>query len=83
MDQMHKRSNVFYFIGLKMSYEMPMYVVRQLRLLVHQLLHVVLPEIPLPQPIQLPDSLHGLRLGNGHQLYARAQLGPNVLINGL
>ena len=44
-----KRGYLLYFVGLQMTDKMPVYITWKAGLLLHQLLYVVFPKIPLPQ----------------------------------
>src|SRR3981081_1005049 len=80
MNKMYEWSNVFYFIGLQMPDKMPADVGRKLRLLIHQFLYVVLPEIPLPQVIEGPYVFGRLGFGDGDKLRLSVQFSEYLLV---
>src|SRR5690606_5713381 len=64
---MHKGGNHFYLIALHMSDHMPANIAREHLLLLHQLLHLVLPEIPVPRLVCLHDRFRRMGLTDGYQ----------------
>ena len=64
VNQVNKRGDIFYLVGLQMSNEMPADICRQYRLLTNQFLHIIFSEVALPQFIEGCEILHRFGFGD-------------------
>ncbi len=64
-----------HLVGLKVSDEVPLYVVGQLRLFCQQLLDAALAEYALPRVVCLSQCFYRVELGDSHQRHALRYLG--------
>ena len=69
----HESDDVLYLVSLKVTYQMPLYVVGKHRMLVAHLLRTVLPENTLARIVCLAHRLGGVGLGYCDKGYALGQ----------